>query len=77
MRMDGDDLLVRLFNAAGADDGSLQMGFKADGIWLEELDGRKVKKLDPGGHESGRSELVELSIPRYGVRTIRFINAHL
>jgi len=67
MRMDGKDLLVRLFNAAGdSRPGRLQMGFKADEIWVEELDGRKIKTLNGS-----------LSIPRYGVRTIRFINARI
>lgn len=66
MRMEGKDLLVRIFNAAGDDKGRLQIGFRADEVWLVELNGRKVKKL------SG-----SLSIPRYGVRTIRFINARI
>jgi alpha-mannosidase len=64
--MDGKDLLVRIFNAAGDDKGMLQIGFKADEVWMEELDGRKVKTLNGS-----------LSIPRYGVRTIRFTNARI
>jgi len=66
MRMEGKDLLVRIFNAAGNDKGGLQIGFKADEAWLEELDGRKIKTLNGS-----------LSIPRYGVRTIRFTNARI
>ena len=78
MRMDGKDLLVRVFNAAGdGRPGLLEMGFRADEVWLEELDGRRLKKPGPGGHESGNSESVELSIPRFGIRTIRFINARI
>jgi alpha-mannosidase len=76
MRMEGKDLLVRIFNAAGDDGpGRLQTGFRADEAWLEELDGRKIKRFDMEGAKPASPGAVQLSIPRYGVRTIRFINA--
>jgi len=78
MRMEGKDLLVRVFNAAGDDQPDrLQTGFRADEAWLEELDGRKVKRLDMEGVKPELRRAVLLTIPRYGVRTIRFINARI
>lgn len=71
MRMDGNDLLVRIFNAAG--DGrpaKMRTGFKADEALVEELDGRRLTRLAVNGG-------VELSIPRFGIRTIRFINVRI
>lgn len=71
MRMDGNDLLVRIFNAAG--DGrpaKMRTGFKADEARVEELDGRRLTRLAVNGG-------VELSIPRFGIRTIRFINVRI
>jgi alpha-mannosidase len=76
--MEGKDLLVRVFNAAGDDQPDrLQTGFRADEAWLEELDGRKVKRLDMEGVKPELRRAVLLTIPRYGVRTIRFINARI
>jgi alpha-mannosidase len=71
MRMDGKDLLVRVFNAAGdGRPGKVRTGFKADEAWVEELDGRRVTRLPVNGG-------VELSLPRFGIRTIRFINVSI
>jgi alpha-mannosidase len=82
MRMEGRDLLVRVFNAAGdGRTGTLQMGFKADEVWVEELDGRKVRRLEvvsgPANASIRTNAAIKLSMPRFGVRTLRFINAHI
>ncbi|MBN9384631.1 MAG: glycosyl hydrolase [Chitinophagaceae bacterium] len=71
MRMDGKDLLVRIYNAAGDNrPGKVRLGFKADEAWVEELDGRRVSRLPMKGN-------FELSLPRYGIRTLRFINVRI
>jgi alpha-mannosidase len=72
--MDGKDLLVRVFNAAG--DGrpaKVRTGFKADEAWIEELDGTRVTRLSWRPANGS----IELSLPRYGIRTIRFINVRI
>jgi alpha-mannosidase len=67
-------LLVRLFNACGNDTAQqLAFGFKAGNIELVELDGRIVEKLEPTVGEGG-THTVGLSIPRFGIRTLRFTN---
>ncbi len=65
-------LYVRLFNAAGDDaPGDLGLGFEAGKIELVELDGRVIKELQPVVADTGR-RTIRLSIPRFGVRTLRF-----
>jgi alpha-mannosidase len=65
-------LLVRLFNASG-DDTPRQLGidFEAAKIELVELDGRVIEKLNPKIAANGNRS-VQLQIPRFGIRTLRF-----
>ena len=68
---DGDDLLVRLFNAEGdAGEQTVSLGFVPKTAKIMELDGRDISPLTitPDGR-TGSS--VKLSIPRFGVRTLR------
>jgi len=70
----GDDLLVRLFNAeASSSSQKLYLGFAADAVAEVALDGRWIKGLPIRKDSSGR-RFVELSIPRFGIRTLRFGN---
>jgi len=70
--MDGDDLLVRLFNAEG-DDSVRRVSLAAKPSRAEsvELDGRVVEQLPVRQSPDGRYE-VELALPRFGLRTLRF-----
>jgi alpha-mannosidase len=70
--MSGGALQVRLFNAEGVSGVKrLEMGFKARAVKIVELDGREVKEL-PVHRDKGGRRWVELSIPRYGIRTLKF-----
>lgn len=68
--MEGDDLLLRIFNAEGYQDAAeITVSRAVDSAELVELDGRisaelPVRKTDGGA-------VVDLSIPQYGFRTIR------
>lgn len=68
--MDGDDLLVRLFNASGAATNQ-QISFDGDveNINIEELNGVLKQQLVINKKESGVT--VNVSLPRFGIRTIR------
>ncbi|HEY4207533.1 MAG TPA: glycoside hydrolase family 38 C-terminal domain-containing protein [Puia sp.] len=68
----GNALLVRLFNAEAK--GPLQrlyIGFAATAAVEVELDGRRLKVLPIHSDKRGR-RWVELSVPRFGIRTIKF-----
>ena len=67
-------LFVRLFNTSG-DDASrdLVIGFDAGKVELVELDGRSIEELKPRVDDAGR-RTVRLSMPRFGIRTLRFSN---
>jgi alpha-mannosidase len=72
VRMEGNDLLVRLFNAEAP--GSWQkiyLGFAAERAEEVGLDGRLIRAVPIRKEKSGR-RYVELSIPRFGIRTLRF-----
>lgn len=72
LTMSGGTLQVRLFNAEGASGVKrLDMGFNARAVKIVELDGREVKELPVHRDKGGRC-WVELSIPRYGIRTLKF-----
>jgi len=65
-------LLVRLFNASGdAMPQQLGIGFEARNIELVELDGRVVRELKAELGKGGK-RTVTLSMPRFGIRTLRF-----
>jgi alpha-mannosidase len=64
-------LFVRLFNASGSDaPREVGIGFEAGKIERLELDGRVIERLVPKLGAAGACT-VRLSIPRFGVRTLR------
>ncbi len=70
--MDGDDCVVRLFNAEGkTDEQQLSFGFKTDKVLMTELDGSVIQDLRVAQNSNNKS-VVSLSIPKFGVRTLRF-----
>ena len=71
MFIDHSALGVRLFNAEG--DGreqSVTFGFVPSEVSLVELDGRRIASLDMTPGRRGEAT-VKLSMPRFGVRTLR------
>jgi alpha-mannosidase len=70
-----NDMLVRLFNTSSASVSSkVTFNCEADRIMLCELDGRVVQTLVPArGKDRGMS--VTVSMPKFGIRTIRLVNA--
>lgn len=69
---DGNALLVRLFNAAAKSPTvKVYLGFSAKSAEAIELDGRPIKALPIHTDKTGRS-WVELPIPQFGIRTIKF-----
>ncbi len=65
-------VFVRLFNATGDDLAhDLGLGFEAGTVELVELDGRVIEQLKPAINAAGE-RTVQLRIPRFGVRTLRF-----
>lgn len=68
----GEALLVRLFNAAAKSPVvKVYFDFRAPSAAEVELDGRKIKALPIHTDKTGR-RWVELSIPQFGIRTIKF-----
>ena len=64
MMMDGDDLLIRLFNASGPDGThTLSIAGNPTRAQLVELDGRLIANLSVPN--------ISLDIPRFGLRTLR------
>ena len=71
VRMEGNDLLVRLFNAeAAGEEQKLYFGFAVKSAEEVGLDGRLIKGVAIRKDRSGR-RYVQLSIPRFGIRTLR------
>ena len=73
MRIEGKDLLVRLYNAGG--DGAPQqliLNGKATQALVEQLDGSVISTLQR--RPSHQKTVIQLAIPRFGIRTIRFKN---
>ncbi len=69
-------LLVRLFNASGQETPQdLTFGFKIAQVQVHllELDGRVIEELKPSTRDDGVGK-VRLSIPRFGIRTLKFSN---
>ena len=65
------EVLIRLFNSTGDENQHpLTLGFAAKTIELVDLNGKPLQSLDAQPTAEGRT-VVELAIPRYGVRTIR------
>ncbi|WP_207513724.1 glycoside hydrolase family 38 C-terminal domain-containing protein [Longitalea luteola] len=70
--VEGDDLLVRLFNAAGNNKlQKIAFGGKATSARLEELNGAVKQHLKI---HTGKTTAIHLVIPRFGIRTIRLKN---
>ena len=70
--MEGNYLLVRLFNAeATGSEQKLYLGFAAERAEEVGLDGLLIKEVPIRKEQSGR-RFVELSIPCFGIRTLRF-----
>lgn len=73
MLMDGNDLLIRIYNAAGEDrEQEIYFNGKADEVVLERLDGRILQALS--SRQTAGKTAIRLSIPRFGIRTIRLKN---
>lgn len=74
MMMDGNDLLVRLYNAAGDDrEHQLILNGSSTQVDLEQLNGQLLKVLPTQKIAAGKTA-VRLAMPRFGIRTIRFKN---
>ncbi|HWZ36437.1 MAG TPA: glycoside hydrolase family 38 C-terminal domain-containing protein, partial [Mucilaginibacter sp.] len=72
--MEGKDLLVRVFNAEGNDrPQKITVDAVADKAELVELDGRVKSKLSLSKGASAGSN-VSVTMPRFGIRTIKFTN---
>ncbi|HEY9260646.1 glycoside hydrolase family 38 C-terminal domain-containing protein [Chitinophaga sp.] len=73
MRMDGKDLLIRLYNAGG-NSATQQLTFngKATQAALEQLDGSMITTLQR--RPSHKKTVMQLAIPKFGIRTIRLKN---
>jgi hypothetical protein len=70
--MDGEDVLLRLFNAEGdAKEQTVELGFVPSGASLVELDGRVISPVSIVPDAQQRSCAVKLPIPRFGVRTLK------
>lgn len=71
--VEGNHLMVRLFNAGALDNARrmVSIPMKPVGAELVELDGRTIKPLEVRVTGDGRHG-VELVMPRFGVRTVRF-----
>jgi alpha-mannosidase len=70
LQMDGEHVLLRIYNAAGNEKSSeLTIDDMISRVELVELDG-KVKEVLPVKHQNGKST-VRLSMPRFGFRTLK------
>jgi alpha-mannosidase len=71
MFLDHSALGVRLFNAEGDEsEQSVTFGFVPSQVSLVELDGRHIASLGITPGKPGEAT-VKLSMPRFGVRTLR------
>jgi alpha-mannosidase len=67
----GRNLSVRLFNGEGdAAERTVSLGVRPLRVDLVELDGRVVRQLEVRAGSGGRYD-VKLSLPRFGIRTLR------
>jgi alpha-mannosidase len=72
LQFDGNDMLVRFFNAGVSGKIQVTLNCNADKVELVELDGR-VKQALSVKPTTGSN--VGFDIPRYGIRTLRLANA--
>jgi alpha-mannosidase len=74
VQFNGNDMLVRLFNAGTSKSINVTFNCNADKATLVELDGRERQVLQLIKTTS-KQNTVSIAIPRFGIRTIRLINA--
>jgi alpha-mannosidase len=73
MIVDGNDLLIRVFNAEGNDKPQkIIFGCEVDKVMPVELSGSTMKELKMEKEKGGKMS-VTLAIPRFGIRTIKVI----
>lgn len=71
--MDGKDLLIRIYNAAGDNrEHELYFSGTAAKAILEQLNGEALQTLSL--RQAGGKTIIRLSMPRFGIRTIRLKN---
>jgi alpha-mannosidase len=70
VQFDGNDMLVRFFNAGDSGKVNATINCNADKIELVELDGRVKQVLNLGANKS-----VGFTIQKFGIRTLRLVNA--
>lgn len=75
MTYEGNDLLLRLYNPEG-DDATKDINFdcKADKAELIQLNNQVIQTLTNTNKVAGKTS-IRLAIPRFGIRTIRLVNA--
>jgi len=70
MYYSGEDLLLRIFNAAGDDKPlAVHLGLKAKDVILEDLNGKPLETLAVSDQTAGSQFSVQ--IPRFGIQTVR------
>ena len=76
LQMDGNDLLIRVYNAGGDNqEGSLYISGTASAAIQEQLNGQSIATL-PMRQQAGKT-VICLAIPRFGIRTIRLKNVNI
>jgi alpha-mannosidase len=74
--MDGKDLLVRIYNAAGdSREHELYFSGTTEEVVLEQLNGKALQTL-PLRQVAGKT-VIRLAMPRFGIRTIRLKNVNV
>ncbi len=72
---EGDDLLVRIYNAEGDDkEHELKFNCKTDKAEFIQLNNQVIQSFENKNSVSEQTK-IKLSIPRFGIRTIRLVNA--
>jgi alpha-mannosidase len=72
--VEGKDLLVRLFNAEGDDSPkTLTYNMNVNKVEIVTLNGKKVGDVKTGKDKKNQST-INVSMPRFGIRTLKFIH---
>jgi len=72
---DNNDLLVRIYNAEGSNIAhNINFDCKADKVELIQLNNQVIQPLPSTNKVAGKTS-IRLAIPRFGIRTIRLVNA--
>lgn len=74
IQFDGNDMLVRFFNAGATSNINVLLNCNADKAALVELDGRKKQSLTLT-RSTATEKAIHFMIPRFGIRTVRINNA--